>query len=113
MNVFGNTDANNNEVVCAATRVSLKDPLLLCRIKTPVRGANCLHLQCIDLESFLTYSHQSGVWQCPICLQPLKSNDLVIDDKMKQILSKTPENIDLVRLYPNGEFKAIRLKGVC
>lgn len=103
---------SDDDVVCGETRVSLKDPLMLFRIKTPVRGSNCPHPQCVDLHSFLRFSHQTGNWQCPVCTQPLKYEDLVIDDKMKDILDKTAEDIDQVRLYPNGEFKAITLEGM-
>ena len=35
------------------TTISLKCPLSLERIKIPVKGINCKHLQCFDLESYL------------------------------------------------------------
>eukprot|EP01084_Bolivina_argentea_P119705 212223_1 len=62
--------------------VSLKCPLSGCKIKTPIRGSNCLHPQCIDLKTFVISSHKSGTWQCPVCLKPLTLNQIFIDHKM-------------------------------
>merc|ERR1712228_467887 len=86
----------DDEVVCGETKVSLRCPLSICRIFTPIRGTDCTHPQCVDLKTFLAFSHRTGIWQCPVCLKPLKFAKVVID-------------IDLVRLYPNGSFKAITL----
>lgn len=44
--------------------VSLKCPLSLERYVFPARGKNCGHLPCFNLETFLQFSQQSGVWQC-------------------------------------------------
>ena len=96
------------------SRVSLKDPILLCRIQTPVRGANCRHLQCFDLHSFLTFAHKTGNWRCPVCTQTLKWEDLVIDVFMKSILDAVSDDVDQVRLFTNAnqELKAMALEGV-
>merc|ERR1712154_269596 len=99
----------DDEVVCGETKVSLRCPLSICRITTPVRGTECTHPQCVDLKTFLAFSHRTGIWQCPVCLKPLKFNNVVLDNEMAAILKQTDEDIDLVRLYPNGSFKAITL----
>ena len=102
--------SDDDDVVCGETKVSLRCPLSICRISVPIRGTECLHPQCVDLRTFLSFSHKTGIWQCPVCLKPLKFNQIVIDNEMKDILDKTDDDIDLVRLYPNGSFKAITLQ---
>merc|ERR1712130_519733 len=99
----------DDEVVCGETKVSLRCPLSICRMQNPVRGTECTHPQCVDLHTFLSFSHRTGTWQCPVCLKPLKFDQIVIDNEMKEILAQTDDDIDLVRLYPNGSFKAITL----
>jgi len=101
--------SNDDDVVCGETKVSLRCPLSICRINTPIRGTECTHPQCIDLYTFLAFSHRTGIWQCPVCLRPLKFNHIVIDNEMKQILQGTDDDIDLVRLFPDGSFKSITL----
>ena len=63
---------NDDEVQCGETRVSLRCPLVRCRINVPVRGSQCTHPQCVDLNTFLNFSHCNGFWQCPVCSKPLK-----------------------------------------
>jgi len=100
----------DDEVVCGETKVSLRCPLSITRMKNPVRGTECTHPQCVELTIYLAYSHRTGTWQCPVCLKPLKFDQIVIDNEMKNILQQTDDDIDLVRLYPNGSFKAITLQ---
>lgn len=102
--------ANNSDVICSESRISLKDPLSLCRIKIPVRGVNCLHPQCMDLETFLNFSKHCKLWQCPTCMKSLQSEMLLVDYDMKQILQETDENIDLVRLFPDQNYRIITLE---
>merc|ERR1711933_248267 len=101
--------SDDDDVVCGETKVSLRCPLSICRINIPIRGTECTHPQCVDLNTFLAFSHRTGTWQCPVCLKPVKFNQIVIDNEMKEILAQTDDDIDLVRLYPNGSFKAITL----
>eukprot|EP01084_Bolivina_argentea_P104580 187253_1 len=68
--------------------ISLRCPLSTAKIQTPIRGTNCLHSQCIDLKTFLLFSHDTGVWQCPVCLNPLTFNQIFIDNKMNDILKQ-------------------------
>jgi len=103
---------DEDEIVCGESRVSLRCPLTVCRIKTPVRGVNCLHPQCVDLEAFLSFSNRTSIWQCPVCMKPLKYEDLLEDDKMAEILEKTKEDVDQVRLFPDGTFVPITLEEI-
>merc|ERR1712154_740865 len=63
-----------------------------------------------DLTTFLSFSHRTGTWQCPVCLKPLTYQQVVVDTEMQLILQQTDDDIDQVRLYPNGSFKAITLQ---
>lgn len=101
---------NDNDVICGETKVSLRCPLSICRISMAVRGTECYHPQCMDLKTFLSFSHWTGCWQCPTCTKPLKFNELVVDTEMMRILRETDDDIDVVRLHPNGTFKPITLQ---
>jgi len=103
---------DGDEIICGESRVSLRCPLTVCRIRTPVRGVNCLHPQCVDLEAFLSFSNRTSIWQCPVCMKPLKYEDLLEDDKMAEILEKTNEDVDQVRLFPDGTFVPITLEEI-
>merc|ERR1712228_620901 len=67
------------------------------------------HPQCLDLRGFLGFSNRTGVWQCPVCTKPLKFDNLVIDEKMVEILKKADEEVDQVRLFPDGNYTPITL----
>ncbi|KAI8718646.1 SP-RING-type domain-containing protein [Fusarium sp. LHS14.1] len=78
--------------------VSLADPFSATRFDIPVRGANCQHLECFDLETWLQTrpqkpAQQGGgalqvgeepslvdVWKCPICGQDARPSSLWVDD---------------------------------
>lgn len=51
-------------------RQSLLCPLTLSRLRCPVRGSACQHLQCFDLEAYLQISLATSFqrrWRCPVC----------------------------------------------
>lgn len=104
--------AGDDDIVCGESRVSLRCPLTICRIKTPVRGVDCLHPQCVDLLAFLGFSHRTSIWQCPVCMKPLKYEDLLVDYKMADILEKAKKDVDQVKLFPNGTFVPITLREI-
>jgi len=97
------------EVVMGEQRVSLRCPLSIMRIKTPVRGVSCDHPQAIDMHSFLNFCNASGNWQCPVCMKSLKYEELLIDTQIQEILAEVPAEIDQVRLKPDGTFVPITL----
>jgi hypothetical protein len=103
---------DSGDIVCGESRISLRCPLTVCRIKTPVRGVDCLHPQCVDLVAFLGFSNRTSIWQCPVCMKPLKFGDLLVDDKMADILEKTNEDVDQVRLFPDDTFVPITLEEI-
>ncbi|RGP79162.1 hypothetical protein FLONG3_2733 [Fusarium longipes] len=78
--------------------ISLADPFSATRFTEPVRGSQCKHLECFDLETWLQTRplkppqkgggprEQGGepsmvdVWKCPICSLDARPNNLWIDD---------------------------------
>jgi len=110
--IQASTGDDSGDIVCGESRISLRCPLTVCRIKTPVRGVDCLHPQCVDLDAFLGFSNRTSIWQCPVCMKPLKFGDLLVDDKMKDILEKTNEDVDQVRLFPDDTFVPITLEEI-
>ena len=111
----GNVDGNGNtneDVICDEIKVSIRDPLSLIRIKTPIRGIKCYHPQCVDLSTYLSYCHNTKTWQCPICMQALLYEELVVDKNMLKIINELSEGIDQVELNPDDySYKVVTLPG--
>jgi hypothetical protein len=55
-------------------------------IKIPVKGINCVHLQCFDCESFLIQNAINQLFKCPICKKT--TGPIFLDKKMNQLLEK-------------------------
>lgn len=82
--------------------VSVADSFSSKLFDIPVRGRNCRHLECIDLENWLDSrpckpSPEAGeptmvdAWGCPICGQDARPGNLQIDDYFVQIRDKLLE----------------------
>lgn len=111
LSVSGNQKNKSEDIICDEIKVSIKDPLSLCRIAVPIRGIDCHHPQCVDLKTYLNYCHNVKLWQCPICMQPLKYDNLVVDKSMNRILNEVDDDIDQVRLNPDDySYKVVTLK---
>merc|ERR1711971_355330 len=76
------SELHSDDIICDEIKVSVEDPLSLCRIRIPIRGIDCCHPQCIDLTTYLSYCHNVGRWQCPICMNALPFDNLVVDASM-------------------------------
>lgn len=59
--------------------INLEDPISRARIKTPVRGCNCKHVACFDLETFISYACETDRWNCPMCAEIIGLSMLYID----------------------------------
>lgn len=69
--------------------IDLVDPFMSVIWSTPVRGVDCKHRECFDLEAFLlsrtSRSKEGGLsspdkWKCPICKNDCRPPSLVIDE---------------------------------
>ncbi|KAK7429625.1 hypothetical protein QQZ08_003820 [Neonectria magnoliae] len=92
--------SNSDDVIIAdeTLQVSLADPFSSSMFQIPVRGVNCLHFECFDLETWLqtrpSKPPQKGgdefqrgpepsmvdTWKCPICDLDARPVSLRIDD---------------------------------
>jgi len=68
------------ELANPGRRMSIKCPLTFALIKTPVRGKQCTHLDCFNLETYAQVNQTTKVkkWRCPICATP--AYEVVVDE---------------------------------
>jgi hypothetical protein len=71
--------------------VSLLDPYTRARINKPIKGLQCEHRQCFDLETFLQNYQSSRNWNCPICSLKIDFHSIRINKQMSEIIEKTKE----------------------
>eukprot|EP01080_Neovahlkampfia_damariscottae_P003077 gene3077-5247_t len=95
----------DDDIICNQEEiVTLKDNVTLIRIETPVKTTSCKHKQCFDLKSYLIFSHQSKVWNCPVCNKPCTVENLIIDELMTEILQKYPDS-EKVKIHQDGTYE--------
>ncbi|KAF7550550.1 hypothetical protein G7Z17_g5646 [Cylindrodendrum hubeiense] len=109
--------------------VSLADPFSASLVEVPVRGLNCLHLECFDLETWLQTrpskppqkgggASQKGpepsmvdVWKCPICDLDARPTSLRIDDYFvqvrKELEARGETNTRAVTIAADGKWTAV------
>ncbi|KAF3387368.1 hypothetical protein F1880_000541 [Penicillium rolfsii] len=80
------TDDDELAVVSDSLTIPLIDPFMAQVFNTPARSTNCSHIDCFDLETFVTTrKSQSGPtpmidnWRCPICKADARPQFLVVD----------------------------------
>jgi len=80
-------------------------------IRTPVRGKNCKHMQCFDLQNYIRTNAtvSGGRWRCSVCEDFVSLKDLVIDGMMVKMLEKHRDDItgsrDKVQVSKDGSWK--------
>ena len=67
------------DVEQTAITVSLKCPISFRRMALPARGAECKHILCFDLETYLVINAERAQWKCPICSLPALLETLEVD----------------------------------
>ncbi|MBW0479376.1 hypothetical protein O181_019091 [Austropuccinia psidii MF-1] len=92
----------DDDVIMSASAVSLTDPVVFSRIKTPIRSSKCNHLQCFDAEMFYMMMEQTPTWLCPVCNTKIKSLDIAIDEYFEAILRAVPDSVDSVVIEADG-----------
>lgn len=78
---------------------SLQCPVSMQTIKTPVRGKNCKHLNCFDLQTYLESNSKvsGGRWRCFVCEDFIPVEDLVYDGFIAQVLETHKDDISATR----------------
>lgn len=75
----GTGAADADGVEQTAIKVSLKCPISFRRMTLPARGAECRHIPCFDLETYLIMNAERAQWKCPICTRPALLETLEVD----------------------------------
>merc|ERR1712150_127361 len=80
----------------------------LSRIDTAVRGPDCDHLQCFDLDSYVHTMRKippKHAWCCPICDRPAPVHRLRVDTFAQSILDATEPNVTEVLVADSGKWE--------
>ncbi|XP_009148148.1 E4 SUMO-protein ligase PIAL1 isoform X2 [Brassica rapa] len=64
------------------SRISLSCPISRKRIKLPVKGHACKHLQCFDYWNYIKINTRVPFWCCPHCYQFVCYTDIRLDQTM-------------------------------
>lgn len=96
--------AQDDEIETGASTLKLTCPLTYIRLVTPCRANTCDHIQCFDALSFYSMNEQSPQWQCPVCSQDIKSEDLRLDGYVEDILRRVPPDLDAVLVEADGSW---------
>ncbi|CAK9109648.1 unnamed protein product [Durusdinium trenchii] len=91
-------------------RLKLQCPIMLTRPSTlPVRGTECRHFQCIDLDAYLISNFRTKAfnsrWRCPLCSFEIRPKDLRIDTFVQMLLKETEADVEEVLLFPDGSWQ--------
>ncbi|KAJ2771598.1 E3 SUMO-protein ligase pli1, partial [Coemansia nantahalensis] len=104
--LFGAAGGSDDDVISEGALVNLKCPLGQCRIRAPVRAANCHHPQCFDCETFLQLYHNRPTWKCPVCSAAIASwRELIADGYFEDILKGTTASDHQIYIEPNGDWR--------
>jgi len=97
-----------DEVEARVCKASLRCPLSRLLPDTPVRGLNCMHIQCFDLRAFVLLQEKakSNRWHCPIC--GLMVLTVTADKYMEEVVRKAKEEVaDTVEFRADGSYVLI------
>ncbi|KAM3130410.1 hypothetical protein pb186bvf_017509 [Paramecium bursaria] len=97
---------NSNELqLDQSLPVRIKDQLTFELLKYPIRGRNCQHLDCFELEYFIQFNEKpnNNRWQCPVCQQLTPKDQIIID----VVLLNTINNIEIKFPYHYSQISKI------
>ncbi|KAM3271068.1 E4 SUMO-protein ligase PIAL2 isoform X1 [Capsicum chacoense] len=97
----------DSEIIEGPSRISLNCPISFRRIKTPVKGHSCKHLQCFDFDNYTDINSRRPSWRCPHCNQHVCFTDIRIDQDMVKILKEVSEDVTDVVISSDGSWKAV------
>lgn len=97
--------AASDDIESLDITLSLKCPLTMVRLKTPVRGSHCKHIACFDVSSLLLLN-QGRFFRCPCCNRDLCEADIIVDGYVQEILGKTNAGVEEVTIdSKTGEWR--------
>ncbi|CAN7097945.1 unnamed protein product [Brassica rapa subsp. narinosa] len=89
------------------SRISLSCPISRKRIKLPVKGHACKHLQCFDYWNYIKINTRVPFWCCPHCYQFVCYTNIRLDQTMIKILEEVGSNVTDVVISPDGSWKVV------
>ncbi|KAK0586271.1 hypothetical protein LWI29_003965 [Acer saccharum] len=104
----GNTiQDSDSDLIEGPSRISLSCPISYTRIRTPVKGHSCKHLQCFDFSNFVEINSRRPSWRCPHCNQYVCYTDIRVDQNMVKVLREVGENVTDVIISADGSWRAV------
>ncbi|CAH8277804.1 unnamed protein product [Arabidopsis lyrata] len=101
----------DSDIIEGPSRVSLNCPISRKRIKLPVKGQLCKHLQCFDFSNYVHINMRNPSWRCPHCNQPVCYPDIRLDQNMAKILKDVEYNAAAVIIDADGTWKVTKKTG--
>ncbi|KAL1916682.1 uncharacterized protein VTP21DRAFT_5386 [Calcarisporiella thermophila] len=95
------------EILQKNLRISLRCPISMTRIRFPVRGVECRHIECFDLQSYLEINRSTQLWKCPHCNKTTTSERLRVDAFLQRLLREAPENASDVELDADAQWTVV------
>ncbi|KAL5551983.1 hypothetical protein UlMin_002159 [Ulmus minor] len=95
------------DIIEGPSRVSLNCPISYSRIKTPVKGHSCKHLQCFDFNNYVDINSRRPSWRCPHCNQSVCYTDIRVDQDMVKVLKDIDKDVADVIISTDGSWKAV------
>ncbi|KAF8103320.1 hypothetical protein N665_0188s0258 [Sinapis alba] len=95
----------DSDIIEGPSRVSLRCPISRSRIKLPVKGQLCKHLQCFDFWNYVNINMRNPSWRCPHCNQPVSYPEIRLDQNMVKILKDAGRNAADVIIHAGGTWK--------
>ncbi|CAN8305822.1 unnamed protein product [Cochlearia groenlandica] len=103
-----NESNSDCDIIEGPSRISLKCPISRTRIKLPVKGHVCKHLQCFDFWNYVNINMRRPSWRCPHCNQSVCYTDICVDQNMIKILEGVDCNAEAVVISADGSWKVVR-----
>lgn len=112
------TDDDELAVVTDSLTIPLIDPFMARIFNTPARSSHCNHIECFDLETFITTrKSESGHtpmidnWLCPICKADARPQFLTVDNffvDVREELRRTDclETAQSIQIEADGKWTA-------
>ncbi|XP_020550647.1 E4 SUMO-protein ligase PIAL2-like [Sesamum indicum] len=99
---------SDSEIIEGPSRISLNCPISFRRIRTPVKGHSCKHIQCFDFDNYVDINSRRPSWRCPHCNQHVCFADIRIDQKMVKVLKEVEANVSDIVFSSDGSWQAVK-----
>uniref|UniRef100_A0A7S1DLR9 SP-RING-type domain-containing protein n=2 Tax=Hemiselmis andersenii TaxID=464988 RepID=A0A7S1DLR9_HEMAN len=95
----------DDDIACDEVEVSLRCPFGFVRIKTPARGRDCNHIQCFDLQTWLSYCSKYGSSKCFNCSKSIPVGLLRTCPLISDVLQAVSDDAEKVTITKDGKFR--------